>query len=102
MSPNSATNSLIFSPGAVIRYAGNRFINAPTILQVDETPLIESVPNNEISRTTRFTIFHRDGTLLATVVGTCLFCTEAGVKAGLEMKYPTRATICEIAGRTLL
>jgi len=101
MSPNSTTNSLLFSPGAVIRYGGNRFVNVPVILQVDGTPLIEVISNNEISRTTQFTIFNVDGTLLATAVGTCLFCTTEGVKAGLEIKYPTRATVCVIGSRIL-
>jgi len=99
MSPNCTTNSLLFSSGAVISYGGNRFINVPTILQVDGVSLIETVRNNEISRTTRFKVYHGDGVLLATVVGTCLFCTEEGMKAGLEMRYPSRATVCIIDGR---
>lgn len=101
MSPNSTINSLLFSPAAVIHFGGNRFVHVPVILQVDDTPLIEAVPHNEISLTTRFTIFHGDGVLLATAVGTRLFCTVDGVKAGIEMQYPERATICLLGGRRL-
>ena len=87
MSPTSTTNSLIFAPNAVIRYGGNLFINVPTILQVDGKPLIETIRNNEISRTTQFSIFNSDGVLLAKVVGNSLCQTAEGMQAGLKIRF---------------
>ena len=101
MSPNSSTNSLIFSPGTAVRFGGNVFVNVPILLSADGTSLIEVIPNNEISRTTLFTIFHSDGELLAKAIGTCLTLTAAGEKAGLEMHYPTRLTLCTIGDQVL-
>lgn len=101
MSSPTTANRLIFSPGAVIRFGGNVFIDIPVILQVDGAPLIETIKNNEISRTTGFMIYHADGTFLAKVVGTCLFCSPEGEKAGLELSFPSRTTVCTL-GRTVL
>lgn len=101
MSPTSLINRLIFSPKSAIQFGGNRFINVPVILQVDGAALIETVMHNEISRTTQFMIFHSDGVLLARVIGSCLYCTSEGEKAGLEMKYPSRATVCLMGDRVL-
>ena len=101
MSPTSLINHLIFSPRSAIQFGGNLFINVPVILQVEGTALIETITNNEISRTTQFTIFHSDGVLLATVVGTCAYPTVAGEKAGLTMSYPSRSTVCSIGDSVL-
>lgn len=101
MSPTSTINSLIFGQRSVIRYGGNIFINVPVVLQVDDVPLIEIIKNNEISWTTRFSLYHSDGAKLAEVVGTRLFLTHAGEKAGVEMQFRSRLTCCALGDKIL-
>jgi len=101
MSPTSIINSLLFGQGSVIRYGGNLFINVPVLLQVDGVPLIETIINNEISRTTRVSLYHQDGTNLAEVIGTRLLLTAEGEKAGVEIKFRSRLTYCTIGNKIL-
>lgn len=101
MSPTDPINRLIFSTRSVIGYGGNLFINVPVILQVDGEPLIETIKNNEISRTTRFSVYHSDGANLAEVIGSNIFLTAAGAKAGVELHFPSRLTVCTIGDRVL-
>ena len=101
MSATSTCNRLIFAPHAAVRYGGNVFVNVPVILQVDGTPLIETIRNNEISRTTQISIFNADGAFLATVVGTCLSPTAEGVRAGIELRFASRLTSCSLLKQVL-
>ena len=101
MSPTSTVHSILFSQRSLIRYGENIFSNVPVLLQVDGVPLIETIPNNDISWTTQFSIYHNDGTKLAEVVGARLFLTHAGEKAGVEVKFRSRLTYCTI-GDTIL
>jgi hypothetical protein len=52
--------------------------------------------------TTRFGIFHNDGTKLAVVKGARIFPTQEGKKAKIEMRYLQNMTICEVEGRPIL
>lgn len=95
------TNNLIFFQSPRVTIATNIFINVPTILQYEDTPLIEVVPVEKAGFTTQIPIYHTDGTYLAKVVGSRLFTTEDGKNAGLSLKYPKNKTVCELNGRTL-
>lgn len=99
MSENN--EQLLFSAAPEIVFATNRFINVPVILQYDETPLIEVVNEVQAGYTTKFSIYHNDGTYLAKVVGSRLFSTPDGVKAGLQLSFPDLMTVCKMENRTL-
>ena len=101
MSPTSSTNSLIFAPHAAVRYGDNVFVNVPVILQVDGTPLIETITNNEISRTTQISIFNADRAFMATVVGTRLSPTAEGIRAGITIRFASRLTCCSLPKQVL-
>jgi hypothetical protein len=95
------TDHLYFNDGTAVRFGGNTFIDVPIILQVDEVPIIETVREQHLSRTTSFSIFDPDGTYLAKAVGPRLFLTEEGRKAGLKLRHPDKMTVCELGNRTL-
>jgi hypothetical protein len=84
-----------------VTVATNTFINVPTILQYEDTPLLEVVQVEKAGFTTQIPIYHPDGTYLAKVVGSRLFVTENGKNAGLSLKFPQNKTVCELGGKTL-
>lgn len=92
---------LIFTETPIVTFASNTFLRVPVILQVDGSPLIEVVQTENAGYTTKFHIYHPDGSDLAVVVGSRLFCLPAGKKAGLRLHYPAGKTICELEGQTL-
>jgi len=94
-------NKLIYQNSPRVTFATNQFVNVPIILQFDDTPLISIVREESLGFTTEIPIYHADGTYLAKVNGTRIFATEAGEKAGLEMRYPKNMTVCELDGRTV-
>lgn len=94
-------NKLIYQNSPRVTFATNQFENVPIILQFDDTPLISIVREESLGYTTEIPIFHADGTYLAKVNGTRIFATDAGKKAGLEMRYPNNMTVCEMNGRTV-
>jgi hypothetical protein len=96
-----STHHLIFNPGSVVRFGGNNFIDVPIILQVGDTPIVETVKEHELSRTTSFSIFNSDGVYFAKVVGPRLFLTSDGEKANLTLRHPDKLTVCEMGGKTL-
>ncbi len=71
------------------------------ILQYDDTPLIEVVRTEQAGFTTRFNVYHEDGTFLAKVVGARIFASDAGEKVGLVLRHPKDKTVCELGGRTV-
>jgi len=93
--------NLIYQTAPAVNLATNIFINVPTILQFDDTPLISIVREQNLAYTTEIPIFHADGTYLAKVNGTRIFPTEAGKKAGILMRSLPSTTVCEMAGKTL-
>lgn len=92
---------LIYQTAPTVTFATNTFINVPTILQFDDTPLISVVKEENLGFTSEIPIFHSDGTYLAKVRGTRVFPTEAGKKAGIVMRSLANLTVCELNGRTL-
>ena len=92
---------LIYQTTPTVTFATNTFINVPTILQFDDTPLISVVKEENLGFTSEIPIFHSDGTYLAKVRGTRVFATEAGKKAGIVMRSLANLTVCELDGRTL-
>ncbi|MGB6866708.1 MAG: hypothetical protein WBE11_13555 [Candidatus Aminicenantaceae bacterium] len=94
-------DKLIFSETPVVTFASNKFIEVPTILQYENTPLIQVVKAGKAEYTTLIPIYHSDGTYLAKVVGSRLFTTPEGKKAGLSLEYPHRMTVCKLGDRVL-
>jgi len=92
-------NKLLFSESPEIVVATNRFIDVPIIVQYESTPMLEVVRVQGAGFTTRIPIYHNDGTYLAIVVGSQLHATEDGKKAGVTLRHPQGATICEINGK---
>ena len=94
-------NNLIFQQNPIVHLASNRFISVPTIVMFDDTPLltVESTPN--AGYTTRYSIYHSDGTYLAKVVGSQIFATESGQKSGLTLRHLPGVTVCEMGTQTL-
>jgi hypothetical protein len=92
---------LIYQTTPTVTLSTNTFINVPTILQFDDTPLISIVKEENLGFTSEIPIFHADGTYLAKVRGTRVFPTEAGKKAGIVMRNLPNLTACELDGRTL-
>lgn len=94
-------DKLIFTQSPAVTIATNTFINVPIILQYEDTPLISIVQAQPAGHTTQIPIYHSDGTYLAKVVGSRLFPTPAGEKAGLKLEYPPKMTVCKLGDRTL-
>ncbi len=92
---------LIYQTSPAVTFATNKFINVPTILQLDDTPLITVVKEQGLGFTSEIPIFHADGTYLAKVRGTRVFPTEEGKKAGIVMRSLPNLTACELDGKTL-
>jgi hypothetical protein len=92
---------LVFQDHPDVRIGTLTFRNVPTILQFDDTPLIEVRKSEPAGYTAHFHIFDSDGTDLAVVKGARLFPTEAGKKAGLTLRNPPNLTVCELAGKPL-
>jgi hypothetical protein len=93
--------SLIYQETPIVHLAGNTFVNVPTVLQYDQTPLIQVVRAAEAGFTTEIPIYHSDGTYLAKVVGSQIYPTADGKKAGVTLRHPERATVCELDGKTI-
>lgn len=94
-------DKLIFQESPEVEFGSNRFINVPTILQFDETPLIQVVKEEQVGFSTSIPIYHQDGTYLAKVVGSQMYSTEEGRKAGVKLLHPDKMTVCELNGQTL-
>jgi hypothetical protein len=94
-------DALVFQNAPEVSVASNTFIRVPIVLQYDDTPLIEVVREQQAGYSTSIPIYHSDGTYLAKVVGSRLFATPAGEKAGVVLRHPQDATICELGGKTV-
>lgn len=94
-------NSLTFSDWPEVTFATNVFVGVPIILKYEDTALIEVVRHQQAGFTTQIPIYHADGTYLAKVVGSQIYPTEDGKRAGLSLKYPKDMTVCEQNGRVV-
>src|SRR6266542_407800 len=93
--------SLIYQEAPIVHLASNTFIDVPTVLQYEDVPLISVVHVAEAGFTAEIPIYHSDGTYLAKVVGSQIYPTAAGKKAGLILRHPGHATVCELNKQTL-
>ena len=94
-------NTLIFTEHPSVTLATCTFVNVPVILQYEETPLIQIVKAEQAGFTTEIPIYHSDGTYLAKVVGSRLFLTPDGEKAGITLAMPDKMTVCRLGDRVL-
>ncbi len=94
-------NALLFFQSPRVTMATNTFVNVPVILQYEELPLVEVIKVEPAGFTTQIPIYHPDGTYLAKAVGSRLYTTKDGQKAGLTLKYPKNMTVCELNGQVL-
>ncbi len=94
-------DKLIFTSAPVVTLAANTFINVPIILQYEDIPLIQIVKVQPAGFTTEIPIYHSDGTYLAKAVGSRLFMTQDGEKAGLSLSYPKKMTVCKLGEKVL-
>ena len=81
-------------------FGSNTFINVPTILQVDDTPLVSVVKEQGLGYTTEIPIHHADGTYLTKVRGTRVYPTDAGKAAGVKIERHPQLWVCTSSGRT--
>ena len=94
-------NRLVFSTSPSIELATNTFIDCPTILQFDDTPLIQVVRTEQAGFSTEIPIFHEDGKYLAKVVGSQIYTTAEGEKANIKLSHEKDLTACSLDGQTL-
>ena len=92
---------LTFQSSPKIIVATNTFINVPTILKYENTPLIEVIKEQEIGFTTQIPIYHPDGTYLAKVKGNRVYPTEAGKKANIEIRDTYGKFICSLEKKVM-
>ncbi|MCK4283659.1 MAG: hypothetical protein KAX44_05030 [Candidatus Brocadiae bacterium] len=93
--------NLVFQNHPTFELGTNTFVNVPIILQYENLPLIEVLQTHDVGFTTQIPIYHPDGTYLAKAVGSRLFLTEDGKRAGLILEHPARATVCKLGEKTL-
>lgn len=91
---------LMFHTGPAVTFATNTFINVPTILQFDNTPLVSVVREATLGYTTEVRIYHADGTYLTKVRGTRVFPTKEGEAAGVAIRQLPNLWVCTVSGRT--
>ncbi|EJF73098.1 hypothetical protein A462_04676 [Pseudomonas sp. Ag1] len=94
-------DKLVFQNAPIVKLGSNKFIDTPTVLQFDDTPLIQVVKTEEAGFTTSIPIYHEDGTYLAKAVGSRLHSTDDGVKAGVTLQHLDKVTVCKLNGRIL-
>ena len=94
-------NKLIFQNTSEIILATNTFINVEEILKFEDTNLIELVKDVNLGLTTKIPIYHSDGTYLTKVVGTRVFPTELGKKAGVRIEKLSDVWECKLDGKTI-
>lgn len=78
------------------------FRNTPTIIQWKDTPILEVGKFVDAGFTTKFAVFHSDGTQIAVVKGSQIYPTEAGKKAKITPRYFPNLTAFELEGKTIL
>lgn len=93
---------LVFQQSPDVVIATNTFRNVPTILQYEETPLIEVGKFAEAGYTTRFSIFHNDGTKIAVVDGSRIRLTPEGDKANIRRREEQNLVVCELDGKPII
>jgi len=93
-------DELIYQSSPVVTFASNTFVNVPTILQFDDTPLISVVREEHLGYTTEIPIYDSSGVYLAKVRGTRVYATPEGKEAGVRIRQRPKLWICEVGDRT--
>jgi hypothetical protein len=91
-----------FQQHPAVNVAGSAFIGVPVVLQFEETPLIEVVRIVNAGFTTRFPVYHGDGTKIAVVVGSRIFVTPEGKDAKVTLRQEPNLSVCELEGKPIL
>ena len=93
-------DELIYQSSPAVTFASNTFVNVPTILQFDDTPLVSVVREEHLGFTTEIPIYDQDGVYLAKVRGTRVYATPEGKEAGVRIRQLPELWICEVGDRT--
>jgi hypothetical protein len=93
---------VIFQEHPEVEIATNKFIGVPTIIQWEDTPLIEVGKFEPAGYTTRFTVYHNDGTPIAVVRGSRIIRTDEGKRAKIEQRTAPDLTALELEGKTII
>lgn len=94
-------DKLVFQEVPSVELGTNIFVNCPIVLQFDDTPLIQIVRKEAAGFTTQIPVHHQDGTYLAKVVGSQIYKTKEGEKAGVVLSHPGKMTVCKLNGKTI-
>jgi hypothetical protein len=90
--------NIYFQSPPEITLATNIFINIPTVLQYDDTPLIEIVKEHE-GVTIQIHLYHSDGTYLAKARGNRIYPAREGGKPDIEIKNTLEKVICRLENK---
>jgi len=93
---------VVFQSHPDVVIATNTFRNVETILQYENSPLIQVGKFVEAGYTTKFRVYHSDGTHIADVKGSQIYLTKDGKNASVKTRYDPNLTACELEGRTIL
>lgn len=93
-------DELIYQSSPEVTFASNTFVNVPTILQFDDTPLISVVREQHLGFTTEIPIYDQGGVYLAKVRGTRVYATPEGDEAGVRIRQLPGLWICDVGDRT--
>ncbi|MCH8830267.1 MAG: hypothetical protein IID45_11885, partial [Planctomycetes bacterium] len=85
---------IIFQEHPEVHIGGCVFRNVPVIIQHKDTPLLEVGKYEPAGFTTRFPVYHSDGTKIAVVKGARIFLTEEGKRASVTLRNPADMTVC--------
>jgi hypothetical protein len=93
---------IIYQSHPVVTIASNNFVNVPTIIQFKKTPLLQVGKFEPAGYTTRFTVYHNDGTRLAVVNGCRIHPTDDKMKAKINVRQHPELSIFELEGKPIL
>lgn len=92
---------LVFQSHPDVIIGSNTFRNVPTILQYADTPLIEVGKFEPAGYTTKFAVYHNDGTRVAIVKGSQIHLTPEGEKSSVRLRHEPNLTVCEFEGKPI-
>ena len=94
--------TITFQSHPDVLIGSNTFRNVPTILQYEETPLLEVGKFEPAGYTTRFAVFDNSGIKIAVVEGSNITITPEGAKARVTCRHEPDLTVCELEGKPIL
>lgn len=95
-------NTITFQSHPDVIIGSNTFRNVPTILQYEDTPLLEVGKFEPVGYTTRFAVFDDSGVKIAVVEGGKITVTPEGAKARITCRHEPDLTVCELEGKPIL